>query len=127
MSGGDVFDRIAASRPVNQSAARAVSQKGIHYQFKPSTARLHSPDVLPVASTGNPNDLDLIGVRFGRLTVIGRAALQNPKKRATYVCRCVCGAYEHRKAKAIQNPLNAEDRCSSCQHLLKLQMHGARQ
>lgn len=54
--------------------------------------------------------LDLTGVQFGDYTVIGSALSGNGR----WVCECKCGRYEFRKAKAITNPANSDDKCMDC-------------
>ena len=59
----------------------------------------------------------MIGLRFGRFTVIGCLDIWK-HSRAKWIVRCDCGHYEIRSAKAIRNPVNAEDRCYECRHFL---------
>lgn len=61
----------------------------------------------------NPSFVDLTGVRFGRFVVYGLAA----NHQARWACRCDCGRYALRSAKAIKNPSNDLDRCDHCRHL----------
>lgn len=76
-----------------------------------------------VGEIGNPEFQDLTGREFGRLRVIGIFdSIGSPKKNAgLWVCRCVCGRFETRKAKAVRNPRNAEDRCQECHQVKYLQ------
>lgn len=116
----DTFERIATSVPQNATAAKVVSQ-GIHYEPDlRAGCHLHSDLPLPmqpVPAAALALGKIPIGVKFGRFTVIGYSAAQNPKKNANWVVRCLCGNYETRKAKAIFNPANADDRCKVCRHL----------
>lgn len=110
----DVWDRIATSQPVDKAAATAVSQSGVHYVHTPAITQWDAPpEMRPIPE----NAPDLIGVKFGRLTVIGLHAGMNSSNGATWVVRCVCGTYEPRKAKAIRNPKNSKDACHSCRNV----------
>jgi len=61
---------------------------------------------------------DITGQRFGRLVVKGLSTVQNPKKKATWVVRCDCGAWEHRKYRTLAKPAgDAGIMCSHCEYL----------
>jgi hypothetical protein len=115
----NMFDRLAASAPQNATAAR-VTSKGVHYepdvQYGTHWHADTPPRTRPIPAISQYTCADLIGRKFGRLTVIGLAADYNPKKSARWVVRCACGDYETRKATAIRNPNNGEDRCQVCLH-----------
>lgn len=38
---------------------------------------------------------------------------------ARWIMRCDCGDFEPRKAKAIKNPANSNDRCAKCRQLVE--------
>ena len=65
---------------------------------------------------------DLTGRRFGRLEVIG-AAVKAPGSKAPglWVCRCVCGNFVQRRARAVRNPTNSSDGCERCRQMDFLQ------
>lgn len=100
--------------PVNATAARVVA-RGEAYESKKKVLVTESP--FPMR-TRPPlkNSIDLTGIRQGRLVVVGLSE----DKRGVWVCRCDCGVYCHRKAKAIRNPRNHVDRCEECRHLAHL-------
>lgn len=96
--------------PANITAALVVS-KGIRHRNEPKMANAHWEHRPPTKPLGF-NMPKLIGMRFGRLTVIGLHATL----RGAWVVRCDCGDYETRKAKAIRNTKNSEDRCTLCRN-----------
>lgn len=57
-----------------------------------------------------PDMPNLIGLKVGRLEVIGLCATRKGKHHAGgvagWVCRCVCGCYILRRTKALRNPSN---------------------
>lgn len=120
----DIFDRLAASSPLNTTAARVVSG-GENYDPKINFANHWHSDCPPkmrrIPEISLQTCGDLIGKKFGRLTVIGLADDYNPKQPARWVVRCACGDYEHRSARAIRNPKNDQDRCLKCKHLRRVQ------
>ncbi len=122
------IEQVIASVPQSATAARVVS-RGEHYEPAINYGDHRHSDT-PIATFAlneitNPQHLararQIIGVKFGRFTVIGYAREQNPNKNARWVVRCSCGNYEIRKAKAIRNRTNSEDRCQDCRHLAYIQ------
>jgi hypothetical protein len=114
----DTFAKILASAPVNKQAAKVLGG-GEHWvpRWRPDNVlRWDAPPKMKAVPNGVPN---LVGIRFGRFTVIGLLDCEN-KDKAKWVCRCVCGTYEHRSAKAIRNPINVNDRCRHCGYLWNL-------
>lgn len=114
----DTFDAVLASVPQGAVAGR-VTARGTHYEprMNPTPATHYHADVPPpLKRCPNPAAAQrMIGKKFGRFTVIGYCAKQNPKKPAKWAVRCACGQYEVRGAGAINNPANAEiDRCRVC-------------
>ncbi len=105
----------ALAIPIDRVAAR-VLKEGEHYEPRriPNKFSLlyHSETPLPIRPT--PVDAPkLVGITFGRLSVIGLHATVN----GLWVVRCTCGNYEGRRTKAILNPKNKYDRCAKCEHL----------
>lgn len=122
----DIFERLGASAPVNRQAALSTA-KGFSYE--PSkTIIVREWEAPPKLKYPTRKHLDLTGVRFGRLTVVGIDAEKAMTKNTipTWVCRCDCGRYTSRRAKAIKNPRNADDRCSLCLHAQFLQKEARR-
>ena len=117
------IDRIFTSVPFDKTAAM-VTGKGEHYEpaMKP-TSRAHSDVPLPMVPAhklfGTQVGIakELTGTVFGRMTVKGLSKFKNPKKKAMWVCRCACGNYEQRTAKAIRNPGNSDDCCERCRKI----------
>jgi hypothetical protein len=98
------FDRIFASAPLNKTAG-AVTSKGQGYvsEFKPTRQFWEAqPLIHPTPPIGD-SPVDLTGVEFGRLQVIGiLKAEEFSGGHAKWVVRCRCGIYEARRAKAIR-------------------------
>lgn len=114
------FERIATSVPQDATAAR-VTSRGFQYTPDKQLPRSHRDTPPPM---GPIPDLAprLIGVKFGRFTVIGWCATQGSK--GNWVVRCVCGAYETRTTRAVRNPKNATvDCCAQCRHVIWLRNH----
>lgn len=118
----DSFERIITSVPQNATAARVMG-RGTHYEPVVEMSSHEHWDLPPPMKAFSS---DLVGRKFGRLTVLGLSVDQNPKKNARWVVRCVCGHYEIRKAKAIRNPANTDDCCQNCAHLRKVKSRYAR-
>lgn len=105
-------------RPVDRTAARVVS-RGESHEYRvcegavnsdlPLETRVPTPAELRTSTFRN-----LSGATLGRLTVIGISATTN----ARWVCRCLCGSYVMRTAKAIKTA--APDSCCHQCHLLVL-------
>ena len=100
--------------PVNKQAALAIQRQDTYQPNKKINGKhwKDRPEIIEIPK----NSPVRAGDRFGRLTVIGKGAYQNSKKRAKYVVRCDCGNYEIRTNKALQNKNNPQDRCSICWH-----------
>ena len=103
-------------QPVDRTAAR-VAGKGEHYESKKKITQRHW-DVPPPMRQVSPKDLidNLIGIKFGRLTVLGLYT----EASGLWVVRCACGDYETRRTKSIKNPNNDQDRCENCRETVHL-------
>lgn len=115
----NIFDVIAASAPVNTAAARAANMRGETYEKKlPDTERhwKSPPKCVSWPKEADPSH-NLIGRRFGKLTVIGYYSVG---KKARWLVRCICGDYEVRSSRAVKNPENNGDCCKICQHTIHL-------
>ncbi|GLQ96451.1 hypothetical protein [Dyella mobilis] len=97
--------------PVNRVAARVIKH-GVHWDTAKNIQAADQENPIEVRQYIPFKDRNLVGVKFGRLTVIGLSF--TPKR---WVVRCVCGIYTLRTAKAIRNPTNADDRCEKCRQL----------
>lgn len=107
--------------PVDMNAVRVTRFQGVRYIPGPKKKQVvHSDTVLAVRQRMG-NAPDLRGIRFGRFTVVGLAIKPKEKlgsdKPAAWVCRCDCGIFEHRRAKAIRNPSNSGDSCQACRQI----------
>lgn len=111
------ISKIITSSPIDRTTARAMSG-GESYETPESAFAdyVHSDTPLPIAPVPS-NAANIVGRRFGTMIVVGYAATQNPNKNATWVVRCNCGAFEHRKARATNNP---HDCCRVCTHRKQL-------
>ncbi|MGY6352811.1 hypothetical protein ACXITX_22815 [Vibrio parahaemolyticus] len=108
------------TQPINKNASR-VTKCGEHFAPRKKIETLHK-SVPPKIEPGIPKYVastfqDLTGRKRGRLTVVG--LLKGSLK--VWVCRCDCGRYTARRAKAIKNENNIQDRCDECRHLAFLQ------
>lgn len=95
--------------------ARRVISKGIDFAVPDKVLQsvVHSRDPLPMEPPRNHLQSAIVGTIFGRMRVMGCKPADGRDK-AMYVCRCTCGAYEYRSAKAIRNPANQSDACYAC-------------
>ena len=107
---------IHSRAPVDRVAARVVFHAGGKYESSKRYVGLPESFVPFPMKPVPKNAPALVGRRFGRLTVKGLSLCGSGR----WVCRCLCGTYVMRKAKAITNPENWGDRCSECQHLAYL-------
>lgn len=115
------FDHIATGKPVNKLAAQ---QLGRGIEWKPNrkdsegARRWDTPPRLQPHPDAK-NFVDLTGRRTGRMTVVGYLGKLNPKKKAVWLCRCDCGIFESRSARAI---LGASEwgKCQDCMYLEKV-------
>lgn len=112
--GGNPFDKIFASAPVNRATAKALLSKGEHFVSAMKTGR-ETYDTPPRMRPPRASELDLVGRAAGRLTVVGLHDETGRKHGARWVVRCVCGSYEMRSAKAIRGPFAHLQRCSHCE------------
>lgn len=97
--------------PVNKTAGRVIS-KGSEYEpkLKPGGAPEQRTPYPVRALCEIPMNLrHLLGVHFGRLTVMGFSVLPS-----RWSVRCDCGTYSLRSTKAIRNPENKNDACRAC-------------
>ncbi|MBQ4855655.1 hypothetical protein IMW82_13335 [Rhodanobacter sp. B2A1Ga4] len=104
-------------RPVNRVTKEVVGS-GEHYEHVPKGES--NVDQKVAYSTRSLAEIplsirNLLGYKFGRLTVIGLALVPN-----RWVVRCSCGVYSLRTTKAIRNTKNNIDCCLSCMHQLYL-------
>lgn len=116
----EIIGEMHARVPVDRVAAW-VTGPGEH--FTPRNKVLTNDSEFPIETrhptVGERNTngfIDLTGRRVGRFTVIGVAR----HFAAQWVVRCDCGRYSTRRAKAIKNAENTQDRCEHCRYLASL-------
>lgn len=99
---GDLYGKLAASRPVNRSAS-VVTAKGTHFiPAVPLRETVKHWKACPAFKEhpSSPGFTDLTGARVGQVVVVG---YYGPTRTgAIWVVRCVCGDYELRKAGSIR-------------------------
>lgn len=127
------MDAVAPLLPGDKVAGR-VAARGEHFHWEPALGgKVHSGDPIAVRppnkhELGQPSFVDLKGIKIGRLTVMGIAAEVISTNGQNWVVRCVCGAYETRKAKFIKGTAagdaqhDAEPMCDWCDKTRRLQM-----
>jgi len=105
----ELYSRIANSTPIDRTAAQVV-QKGVHYDPTHEDVRWFSE--LPPCGNPPHGIPNYIGIKAGYLTVIGYSNREGAK----WVCRCVCGRYEHRNAKSLKKNKHSEygQSCTVC-------------
>ncbi len=107
------FNALITSTPINKTAA-LVTSKGFEYVPDKSIIVKERDAPFDIVKI-NKGEIDLSGIRFGRFLVVGRTQLG--KRYALWSCRCDCGTFAVRRAKAINNQNNKKDRCEKCRHL----------
>ncbi|TDX21611.1 hypothetical protein DFO67_13521 [Modicisalibacter xianhensis] len=108
------IDYQTLGAPVDGTAGRVIG-KGVNHEWKVDGR--YSWDTPQPTIPPKSKAADYRGIRFGRMTVIG--LLRDLSDR--WLCRCSCGRYEARKAKAIRNKRNNKDSCLQCRTLLERQ------
>ena len=119
----DRIERVLSSVPANATASRVMSG-GVHYdpEVKEANHTWHSYAPPPLKAINREPiqsreiARQLIGRKFGSLTVIDLADIDKGGGTAKWAVRCVCGYYEVRNARAIRNPANRDDACQRCVH-----------
>lgn len=115
---------LAPLRPINRDAITSITRSEEVFDFNP--VGLHKRTPLPwrlatEAELANPLWVELFGEVVGRLTVVGVYAGDKQSEYARWVVKCVCGAYEVRRARYIKacldghNPGEDEPMCQWCQ------------
>lgn len=113
---------VGALAPLDAKSARVLGG-GVHWEPEKKQSPVFVREVegvLPfkVIRPWIGSAPDITGQRFGRLVVKGLSTTQNPKKRATWVVRCDCGAWEHRKYRTLTKPAGDMGlMCSHCEYL----------
>lgn len=104
--------------PINKTAALVTSKQSADNKYESG----YNTDVVWI----NPKKMrkikkgakDLTGQSQGRLTIIGLLAKKNP----SWQCKCVCGKYTSRSAKAWRSQAIESYACNCCYRTLKLRV-----
>lgn len=123
---------VAPLMPSDKVAGR-VASKGEHFEWSPPERQIHSSEPLALRSPSPAERsvfsfVDLTGLKAGRLKVLGIAADPYLSSGQRWVVRCVCGAYEVRRAKYLkacaagEKTGTDEPMCSACSYTRKLQL-----
>lgn len=101
------YDRIAASAPVNSTAAKVTgSGEGWNPAARIQDWYQDQPPTRKAAPNGSVHEWrDYTGEKVGSLTVLGVLDDKNPNRKLVWVCRCVCGSFCTRKSRSIKNGL----------------------
>lgn len=124
-----IIEKILASVPQSKKDAVALSG-GIHYDHDIGDKGRYSEFPLKTRSihkceSGQKTFINLTGAKVGWLRVLGLFDDPLPHRRALWVVRCVCGHYEVRTSRALNNPGNQDDKCYKCRHLEYLRQRDA--
>ena len=122
------WDAVAAATPNDQTAGAVVSQGGYHFDVKHRVPPhvMHQDTPPPMRSADDRHGVhpatmrEMVGVRSGRLTVIGLSTLGPGGKngKARWVVRCDCGMYEVRNRKALLKRADPRpDACWECRYV----------
>lgn len=111
--------------PIDRAAFRSV-MPGFEYEpdMKPGGALIFdAPPPMASLKHGKPKDMpaeDMSGRKFGRLTVVWHFGRKKKvglgAASQLWTCRCLCGRYTIRTAKAIK-AANPDNMCGICNHL----------
>lgn len=119
-------DEMIDLKPVNRTAA-LILKKGISYEHGQNFKNHYDNPIEIKNITESSNSL--IGLRFGRFTVIGKVKPTNAKQRRKerfekglgYLLRCSCGQFESKKYEYIKkNIKNVNAKCAYCDHIEQL-------
>lgn len=124
-------NKIYNSIPVNKLAGM-VTQNGPSDEVGGNyTKQVYMSLIRPptINFSGNRHWLNLAGLSFGKLTVVGLFVYQNPKKKLKWVVQCKCGYYTTRNSHIIRRKVkyNSYDECHRCQYISKLNRNQQRQ
>lgn len=116
--------KVGHEFPANATAARVVA-RGESFEYRTQAWSPDSPLQLPIMPPPVETQAylpNLIGLRVGRLRVIGFSA----NRKGRWVCRCDCGMYTLRKTPALRRGTAAP--CDQCYLLAasKARAHNAK-
>lgn len=107
------YDALAASAPLNMTAAVVRDGGGEHWEAHVSDHEVWTDIPLPTQPVPE-NAEDLSGRTFGRLRVVGYFGSHH-KAAAQWVVRCSCGGYGVRRSRAIR-AAREDACCAKCNH-----------
>lgn len=113
------YDKLISSVPVDSAAARVLG-RGVHWEpaktLKDNYVRAMAP--LPMMQPP-PDAPQVVGLRFGRLRVVGYGG--TGANGAKWVVRCDCGAFEHRRLAALKrSTVERPGMCFHCDYLSEI-------
>lgn len=117
------FDAILTSAPLNRQASIIRDSDG-EGAWEPKIS-VRWWDIMPEPTplpAGLPN---LVGTKFGRLTVVGHLGKETKHGYRKWYVRCQCGGYETRTCKAIlrsEPSRDGEPMCDKCMGLIRAQI-----
>lgn len=116
------FSRIFSASPINRTAGLVTAGSQHQWQpqpkLPPGKMLLENPPetIPPHQYPQTPEFDDLRGHKFGRFTIVGYLGKPNPKKKARWLARCVCGHYEAFSAAAIKGNVIDDVCCANCKY-----------
>lgn len=119
------FDAVAASAPLDATAAAVRDGSGDVWEAKSATGALHFKAPPKPRGSMPSNMANLTGHVFDRITVI-RFHEMTGAGRAMWLVRCVCGDYEIRRAESLRKSEGKPACCGLCLRLDLLRARTAR-
>lgn len=111
-------DEIQTKAPLKQAVLQML--RGYEAEAGPRPNRWHWL-VCPPLRQPCSGSLDLRGVRWGRLSVVGLLDVSGTdRKGGRWVVRCDCGRFEVRKAKAIRERVEPIAACGRCEYVVRI-------
>lgn len=107
---------LHARVPIDATAKRVVSS-GTRYEVPKAALTTEVVSDTPLPTRPVKDGVDLTGVVFGYLTVVGLSSDRNGR----WVCRCVCGQYCYRRARSMRSATDSPPACPKCCHGFHLQ------
>lgn len=115
-------------RPINKTAGLVISS-GTHFvpKLQPNATTQDLPYKISKDPIFSKPEHNLTGKVYGRLSVIGLYEEPGRKKKARYVCKCVCGRYELRLGNKLRAGMtNDYLMCEECQITERLRKRASR-
>lgn len=121
---GNIWDKLGSLTPTTDAAVATSGGDG--WAFEATSARYWT-DPPTIRTPHCPQTLaqGLLGKRIGRLTPLGIVLGTNPKKKAVWLCRCVCGDYAGYTAAALR-AAKEDLACARCERVKAIQVRAAK-